>query len=226
MTTAGELDPPHVLVVGAGSGLGAAVARRFAREGCAVTLLARREETVEAVAADLRRDGAAVHTTTADAADPVAFRAALEVLAGRAAYGVVVYNVGLVVADDVLTSTSDHLRDALAVDVLGAVTTAQVFTPAMRRAGTGTLLVTGGGPGLVPDPQHASLSLGKAALHAAVSLLHEQLAGDGVHVAAVVVVGVIATGTALDPDRIAQTYWELHREPAGAWRAQVVLDGT
>lgn len=221
-----ETDPRHVLVIGAGPGLGAAVARRFGREGCTVTLVARSEATVAEVAAGLRAEGVTVRTATADAADPPAFRAALETIAASAAPGVVVYNVGLVVADDVLTASGEHLLGALAVDVVGAVTAAQVFTPAMRRAGAGTLLVTGGGPGLEPDPEHASLSLGKAALHAAVSLLHGQLAGDGVHVAGVVVVGVIAPGTALDPDRIAETYWDLHAEPAGAWRAQVVVDGS
>jgi len=219
-------DRRHVLVIGAGPGLGAAVARRFGREGYRATLVARTEETVASVADELRRAGVEVGTATADAADPAGFRAALQAVAATSTPGVVVYNVGLVVADDVLTEPAEHFAGALAVDVVGALTAAQVFTPAMRAAGAGTLLVTGGGPGLEPDAEHASLSLGKAALHSAVALLHERLAPDGVHAAAVVVVGVIAPGTALDPDRIAETYWELHAEPAGSWRAQVVVDGS
>lgn len=218
-------DPQHVLVIGAGPGLGAGVARRFGREGFAVTLLARRAESLLALAVELRDAGVRVDTLTADAGDLPGFRAALQEVAERAAPGVVVYNVGLVAADDLLTSGEDYLLHALAVDVVGAVTAAQVFTPAMRRAGAGTLLITGGGPGLTPDPAHGSLSIGKSALRAAVSVLHDDLAPAGVHVASVVVVGVIAPGTDLDPDRIADRYWDLHTEPVGRWSVETVVGG-
>lgn len=221
----GTTDPRHVVVIGAGPGLGAGVARRFGREGFAVTLVARREDALEALAADLRAHGVLVETATADAGDPPAFRRALEAVAARTRPGVVVYNVGLVAADGLLTSDEAYLLHALTVDVLGAVTTAQVFAPAMRRAGAGTLLVTGGGPGLTPDPAHASLSLGKSALRAAVSVLHDDLAPDGVHVASVVVVGVVAPGTDLDPDLVADAYWALHTQAPGEWTRETVVAG-
>ncbi|MFB9378467.1 SDR family NAD(P)-dependent oxidoreductase [Kineococcus gynurae] len=222
----GPLDPRHAVVVGAGPGLGAAVARRFAREGFALTLVARTPQTLDPLAAELRAGGVAVTTVIADAADPVGFRAALLEVADRVTPAVVVYNVGLVAADDLLEASAEYLLDALAVDVVGAVTTAQVLTPGMRAAGAGTFLVTGGGPGLVPDPAHASLTLGKSALRAAVTVLHEQLAPAHVHVGSVTVVGVIAPGTSLDPDRIAEHYWRLHSEPEGAWTVDVVVDGS
>ncbi|WP_257570842.1 SDR family NAD(P)-dependent oxidoreductase [Streptomyces sp. NP160] len=224
MTT--EPDPRRVVVIGAGPGLGAAVARRFAREGFSVVLVARRAEALEELAAQLRSAGAEVEVAVADAADADGFRAALEAVARRTPAGVVVYNVGLVAADQLLASSPRYLLDALAVDVVGAVSAAQVFTPAMRGAGAGTLLVTGGGPGLVPDPEHASLTLGKSALRSAVTVLHDQLAPEGVHVASVTVVGVIAPGTDLDPDLLAERYWALHTEPAGAWSTDVVVRGS
>jgi short-subunit dehydrogenase len=217
--------PRRAVVIGAGPGLGAAVARRFAREGFDLTLVARRAGALEALAAQLRGTGAQVDVAVADAADVEGFRAALQDVADRTPAGVVVYNIGLVAADQLLTSEPRYLLDALAVDVVGAVTAARVFAPAMRHAGTGTLLVTGGGPGLVPDPEHASLTLGKSALRAAVTVLHEQLEPDGVHVASVTVVGVIAPGTDLDPDLIAERYWALHSEPAGSWSTDVVVTG-
>jgi short-subunit dehydrogenase len=216
------LDHQHAVVIGAGPGLGAGIARRFAREGHRVTLVARTEQTLAPTAAELRAAGADVATATADVADPAALRA---VLAGLGAPDVAVYNVGLVVGDDLLAEPVEHFAHAYAVDVLGALTAAQALTPAMREAGRGTFLVTGGGPALYPDPAHASLTLGKAALQNAVAVLHEQLAGDGVHVGSVTVVGVIAPGTALDPDVLAGSYWELHTQPREQWAVDVVVDG-
>ncbi|SDG01411.1 short chain dehydrogenase [Klenkia brasiliensis] len=220
-----DLDRTHAVLVGAGPGLGAGIARRFAREGFALTLVARSAATLEPLAAELRASGARVDTVPADVADPAGLATALApVVAARPA--VVVHNVGLVVADDLLVDPPAHFAHALAVDVVGAVAVAQLFTPAMRAAGEGTFLVTGGGPALHPDPAHASLTLGKAALRNAVAVLHEQLAADGVHAAGVTVVGVIEPGTPLDPDRIAETYWELHTEPRGAWSVDRVVDGS
>ena len=95
----------------------------------------------------------------------------------------------------------------------------------MRQAGGGTFLATGGYGALAPEPEHATLSLGKAGLRAAVALLHADLKADGVHVAGVTIRGAIIPGTALDPDRIADTYGALHVQPAAEWSAETVFDG-
>lgn len=215
----------HVVVLGAGPGLGLAVARRFGREGFAVTLLARHAPDLAALAGELRAAGVRVDTVVADVAEPHGFRAALQALAPRAP-GVVVYNAAVTAPDGILTSDVDHLLATHAVDVVGAVTAAQVFTPAMRRAGRGTFLATGGHPAVVPEPRHATLSLGKAGLRAAVSLLHDELAADGVHVSGVTIGGAITPGGALDPDRIAETYRALHTQPPGEWTAETHVDGS
>jgi short-subunit dehydrogenase len=224
MPTSTPIDE-HVLILGAGPGLGASIARRFGREGFAVTLVARREAALTELAGELRGAGVAVDTATADAADPRGFRTALEGLAEHITPGVVVYNAAIIAADSILTTDAERLLSTYAVNVLGAIIAAQVFTPAMREAETGTFLATGGSPGVEPQPAHASLSLGKAALRAAVSLLHDGLKGDGVHVAGVTIYGVIAPDTPFAPDRIAETYWALHTQPAADWSAETVFDG-
>ena len=215
----------HALIVGVGLGLGVAVARRFGREGFALTLVARDPAKLGGLAAGLRAAGLEVQTVAADAADTGAFRTALETLARRVTPSVVVYNAAVVARDGILTSDAEYLLNALTVDVLGAITTAQVFTPAMTEAGAGTLLITGGGVSLYPDTQFASLSIGKAALRAATSLLHDELKSQGVHAVSVTIGGAIEAGTALDPDRIADAYWQLHTQPAEEWNAESVLDG-
>ena len=221
MTSAGA-DPRHVVVLGAGPGLGLAVAHRFGREGFAVTLVARHDAGLAALARELRDADVEVDTVAADGADPHGFRAALEALAARSAPGVVIYNAAVIAVDDLLTSDVDHLLATYAVDVVGAVTAAQVFTPPMRRAGRGTFLATGGRP----SPDHATLSLGKAGLRAAVSLLHDELAAEGVQVSVVTVGGAISPGGALDPDRIAETFWARHTAPVAEWTAEVHLGKT
>jgi len=225
-STSSALDAMHVLIVGAGPGLGAALARRFGREGCTVTLVARRAEPLVELAEELRTVGVAVDTVTADAADPEGFREDLERLAGRITPGVVIYNAALKARDGVLTSDPTYLASAYAVDALGFITCAQVLTPAMRKAGGGTLLATGGSPGVAPEQDHASLSLGKAALRVAVKLMHDELKAGGVHVASVTIAGALGPGTPLDPDRVADLYWVLHTQPSADWSDETVIVGT
>jgi short-subunit dehydrogenase len=216
-------DAERLVVIGAGPGLGRAIARRFGREGFAVTLVARREQALGELARQLRDDGIAVDTATADAADPHGFRAALEALARRITPGVVVYNAALITRDGILDMDEDHALASYAVDVLGAISAARVFTPAMRKAHAGTFLATGSYLGVDPEPAFASLSLGKTALRAAVSLLHEELKGAGVHAASVRIAGAIAPGTPLAPDRIAEAYWDIHIQPPVAWTDETVF---
>ena len=124
-----------------------------------------------------------------------------------------------------LAIDEDYLLSTYAVNVVGAISAAQVFTPAMRRSGAGTFLASSGYPGVDPQPAHASLSLGKAGLRSAVSLMHEELKADGVHAVSVRIGGVIEPGTPLAPDLIAETYWELHTQPVADWTAETVFDG-
>src|SRR4051794_7318837 len=152
-----SVDPHHLLLVGAGPGLGAAIARRFAGDGYRVTLVTRSPATTAPFAQELRATGADVTTMAADAGDPQALRAALAPLfSASGAPGVVVYNAALMTFDDLLTVGPDRLADAYAVDVIGAVLTAQLAAPAMRAAGGGTLLFTGGGVAPPPPPPPAT----------------------------------------------------------------------
>src|SRR3954447_14598995 len=96
-------DARHLLLVGTGPGLGAAIARRFAREGYRLTLVARSEETIAPLAKELRAAGADVAVVQADAGDPEQLGAGLSpVFAEPGAPGVVIYNAALMAFDDLL----------------------------------------------------------------------------------------------------------------------------
>ena len=126
-TAMGAVDSSHLLVVGTGPGLGASVARRFAREGYRLTLVARSQPTVAALADELAGAGTDVTGLAADAGDPDRLRAALVPLFARAgAPGVVIYSAALPASDDLLTVTPEQLAAAYAVNVIGAVVTAQI----------------------------------------------------------------------------------------------------
>jgi short-subunit dehydrogenase len=89
----GEIDSRHLLLVGAGPGLGVAVARRFAQGGYRVTLVARSSDSLERLASDLADTGADIDMTSADASDPEDLRVRLgAIYRGNGAPGLIVYN--------------------------------------------------------------------------------------------------------------------------------------
>jgi NAD(P)-dependent dehydrogenase (short-subunit alcohol dehydrogenase family) len=201
-----QTDSGHLLLIGAGPGVGAAVVRRFGREGFRGTLVSRGEK-LERVAAALRQEGIVVDTLVADASDLDTYRSILESLyAAPGAPAILVYNASILAPDKILTSSVEHRRTAYDVDVLGGVVAAQVAVPVMRGAGSGTILFTGGGFADYPVPALASLSLGKAALRSAATLTADDVASAGIHAASVTIVGQVAPGTAFDPDNIAELF--------------------
>src|SRR4051794_33473720 len=172
-------DPRHLLLVGAGPGLGAAIARRFAREGYRLTLVARSEATIAPIARALRATGADVAVVSADAGDAERLRAALwPLFAAPGAPGVVIYNAALATLDELLAVSPEQLADAYAVDVIGGVLTAQLAVPAMRSADGGTLLFTGGGFADALPETLGAVSLRKLAPRAVAAMLARPVRGD------------------------------------------------
>jgi short-subunit dehydrogenase len=221
----GSVDHRHLLLVGAGPGLGLAVARRFAAGGYRVTLVARSTDRLRDLAAALADTGATTTTIAADASDPDGLGTRMsELYAADGAPGVIVSNAVIGAPDRLLSSTVAHLQAAYSVDVISAIVVTQVAAPAMRAAGSGTILVTGGGFADHPIPALATVSLGKAALRSAATMLGADLAPDGIRVATLTIAGQIAAGTSFDPERIAERYWEVvHTD--GPWQAEFRFTG-
>jgi short-subunit dehydrogenase len=136
-----------------------------------------------------------------------------------------VYNAALLDPGEILDTTVRRLRTAYDVDVLGAVVAAQVAAPVLRTNGAGTLLFTSGGFADHPVPALASLSIGKAALRSAATLIAAGVQQDGIHAATVTIAGSVVPGTAFDPDDIAQLFWTAHTDPADAWQTEYRFTG-
>jgi NAD(P)-dependent dehydrogenase (short-subunit alcohol dehydrogenase family) len=123
---AGSIDDRHLLVVGAGPGLGMAVARRFAEGGYRVTLVARSKDALDELADSLADTGAQIDRFSADASDPDGLGARISALyRGHRAPGLIVYNAVMGAPDQLLSSSVAHLQAAYAVDVIGAIVVAQ-----------------------------------------------------------------------------------------------------
>jgi NAD(P)-dependent dehydrogenase (short-subunit alcohol dehydrogenase family) len=215
------VDPHHLLLIGAGPGVGAGVVRRFGSEGFRSTLISRRSETLDQLASELRSGGLRIEAIGADIEDLDGYRETLErIFVAPGAPGVVVCNAALPDPGEILDATVERLRSAHDVDVLGAVVAAQVAAPILRAAGGGTLLVTGGGFADNPVPALASLSMGKAALRSAQTLIAAGVREDGIHAATVTIAGVVKPGTDFDPDSIAELFWTSHTDSKDAWQTE------
>lgn len=213
-----------IIVIGAGPGIGAAVAGAFGRQGMHVSLIARTQATLDATTARLAESQVGdVEGIVADAASEQDLTQALDhLLAKRGVPEVLVYNAGLIRYDRAGDLSSSELQHAYAVNVLGALTAATHLAPSMAAAGGGSILMTGMPR---PSPEVLSLSLGKVALRAVTAMLAQEYQPSGIHVATVVVGGAVAPGTAFDPDVIAQHYVRLHSQDPSAWEIQVEFSG-
>jgi short-subunit dehydrogenase len=224
--TLGSIDVRHLLLVGAGPGLGIAIARRFATEGYRITLIARSTDGLDHLVDSLADTDAEVETIVADASDPDGLGARITALySSQHAPGVIVYNVVMGAPDQLLSSSVAHLQNAYAVDVIGAIVVTQRAAPAMKAAGSGTIIVTGGGFADHPISALATVSLGKAALRSAATMLGADLKADGIRVTTLTIAGQIVAGTPFDPERIAERYWEVAHTQDSAWEAEFRFTG-
>jgi hypothetical protein len=128
-----SIDNRHHRLVGAGPGLGMAVARRFADDGYRVTLVARSMDGLGDLADSLADTGAQIDTIAADASDPEGLGARMaELYNEQGAPGLIIYNEVMGAPDKLLSSSVEHLQTAYAVDVISAIVVTQVAAPAMR----------------------------------------------------------------------------------------------
>jgi len=182
-----------LVVVGAGPGVGAAVARRFASEGYAVGLVARNAGRLAALASEVATLGVPVGTATADATEPDQVRGALASLARELGEPTALCfsplpDVGRI--RPVMETTAEDLLASLRLNVAGAAAAVEAVLPAMRAAGAGSLLFTTGSAALYPSPDRAASAVTTTAATTYVGLLREALAGTGVRVGHT----VVATG--------------------------------
>ncbi len=208
---------PKALIIGAGDGLSASLARLLAREGYGVSLAARNTAKLADLAA-----GTGATTHAVDAAD-AAQVAALFATEGDAE--VVVYNPSYRTRGPIAELDPEEVQRSLQVCAFGAFLAVREAARRMLSAGHGTILLTGASAGVKGYPLSAPFAMGKFALRGLAQSAARELHPKGIHVAHVVIDGGIrsarrpeaAEDSLLDPDAIADSYLHLIRQPRSAW---------
>lgn len=179
------LSDKTVIITGASSGLGAAVAVRLGREGMRVALAARRAASLEQVAAQIQAAGGQALVLPTDVRDQRAVqRMVASVLGEWGQIDVLFNNAGLGCEAPVDQIDPDKLRNQVAVNVVGAIECAQAVLPAMRERNTGHIINVSSIAGLIPLPGWSTYSATKAAICAFSEAVRRELRGTQVRVTA------------------------------------------
>ncbi|HET9902755.1 MAG TPA: SDR family NAD(P)-dependent oxidoreductase [Xanthobacteraceae bacterium] len=217
------------LIVGAGAGLSASIARALTAEGLAVALAAR---SIDDLAPLCRETGARAYVcdATQHAAVDKLFA---EVEADLGAPDVAIYNASYRTRGPFVELDSGEVEKCLAVTAFGGFLVAQAAARRMVRKGHGALLFTGASASVKGYAQSAPFAMGKFALRGLVQAIARELAPRGIHVAHFVIDGGIASArrpvpddkpdSLLDPDAIAANYIHVLRQPRSAWTWEIEL---
>lgn len=221
---------PVCAVIGVGPGNGAAIARRFAREGYATALVARSERYLEDLARGL--DGARAYPC--DASDATSLERTLAAIRDDLGeVDVLVYNAGSGSWGTVEEVSPAAFESAWRVNALGAFVAAQQVIPAMKRKGQGSIVYIGATASRRGGPKSAAFSSAKGAQRLLAESMARHLWPAGIHVALVVIDGVVDLPRTRErmpdapdsffvrPDDVAETVLSIVRQPRSAWSFEV-----
>jgi len=220
----GFMETKGIVVVGAGPGVGASVARRFGREGYDVALVARSADTLERLERELRAEGVSTVHAAVDITDEAALTGAVERLGQRLGrIDVLHFNPSVFRHADPLHLSAEDLLEDLRVGAAALLTAVQAARPSMSPGAR----VTVTGSMAADQPWHEACSLGvqKAALRNLVLSLDTTLAPEGIRAMSLTVRGTLAADTAYSPDRVADAIYAAATTPEDLWLPEVDYRG-
>ena len=228
-----------IVGVGASNGLGAALARRFAKGGMKVIIVGRTKEKIDKVASEIADDGGQALAHAADVRQAAEVAGAFAFAREHGEIGAVVYNAGNNAIIPFADLTADMFEEFWRLGCLGAFLTAKAALPHLLEGSGGTLLFTGASGSLRGRANFAHFASMKAALRNLAQALAREFGPQGIHVGHIVVDGAIdgarlrslaggwldALGEdgALHPDHMAESFWHLHEQPRDAWTHELDL---
>lgn len=225
--------------VGASAGLGAALARRFAREDVSVAVTGRSRERLETVVAEIARAGGHAVALPGDVTSESELAAIVRQLAEHGTLEVAIFNAAGGTRAPTLELTAEQFEAAWRVTTLGGFLFARAALGPLLAAGRGSLLFTGATASLRGRPPFAAFASAKAGLRSLAQSLAREFGPRNIHVAHVVVDGGIdgerlrtsapqrvaerGPDGLLDPEEIADAYWHLHQQGRTAWSQEIDL---
>ncbi|GHC76940.1 short-chain dehydrogenase [Pseudorhodoferax aquiterrae] len=237
MTTS---TPKAVLVIGAGDATGGAIARRFAREGYIACVTRRSADKLAPLVAQIEAEGGKAHAFGSDARKEEEMVALVQKIEAEIApIEVAVFNIGANVRFPITETTARVYYKVWEMACFGGFLMGREVARAMLPRGRGTILFTGATASLRGRDGYAAFAGAKAALRALAQSMARELGPQGIHVAHPVIDGPIDTEFIrttfperyalkeqqgiVDPESIAETYWQLHRQPRNAWTHELEL---
>jgi NAD(P)-dependent dehydrogenase (short-subunit alcohol dehydrogenase family) len=222
---------PVALVTGVGPGLGAGLARRFAKE-YAVAINARRPDFLRSLATEIRGAGGQVLEVPGDIGDPAQVSAMYATIRERlGAPEVLLYNAGSGQFGSVVDVTAEQYEKDWRVNALGAFVCAKEAASDMLPRKRGVMLFTGATAGVKAGAKSVSFGPAKFAMRGLAQSLARDLGPKGIHVAWINVdgsidipgrkVGNYTSEDMLSPDAIAETYWHLAHQHRSAWTMEL-----
>jgi NAD(P)-dependent dehydrogenase (short-subunit alcohol dehydrogenase family) len=222
------MDYRRALIVGAGEGLSASLARLFARKGMEIALASRNPDRLAALCAET-----GARAFACDASDATQVQKLFSAVDEAGEADVVVYNPSARVRGPVTELDPADVSRALAVCAFGAFLVAQQAARRMLPRKRGAILLTGASAGVKGYPQSAPFAMGKFALRGLAQSLARELSPQGIHVAHFVIDGGIARpgrgapssepDSLLDADAIAANYFHVLDQPRSAWSWEIEL---
>jgi short-subunit dehydrogenase len=220
---------PVCVVVGIGPKNGAALARTFSQAGYRLALVSRRAE----LSNELARELGDTQVYAADVADPAALEKTFAAIASECGSpDVLIYNAGSGVFKTAEELTVAEFEHSFKVNALGLLVSAQQVLPSMRQRGRGQIIVVGATASLRGRPKTAGFAAAKAAQRSLAQSLARQCAPEGIHVALLIIDGVIGDARAraddaqakrLRPEAIAEEALHLVRQDRSAWTFELDL---
>lgn len=234
---AATLQCAVVVGVGASQGIGAAVCRRIAREGLLVYVAGRSVEKLDKVVAEIRQQGGAAERYVLDASKTAEVDALFRQIAKRQqVLALVVHNVGSNMPSRFLSSSLHFFDRMWRLTFVSGYLVGQRATRLMLKQQHGTLIFTGASASLRGKPYFAAFTSGKSALRAYAQGLAKRLDAENIHVAHVVIDGVVDGDRVnkalyglgdwfrrlwgkggLSIESIADNYWMLHQQAKPVW---------
>ncbi|AMY52991.1 SDR family NAD(P)-dependent oxidoreductase [Rhodococcoides fascians] len=218
-----------IAIVGAGAGLGAAVARKFGAQGFSVGLISRNRSRVDALADQLAADGVSAKGFVADVRDPASIAAALEQVTETLGPIEVLQYSPLPQKDfmrPVLETTPADMVGPVEFSIYGPIAAVHQVLPGMRFLGEnkGTILFVNGGSAVKPGRTVTGTSIAFAGQAAYAQLLNEELADEGIQVSQLIIGGAIdGKDPKKSPEALAEQLWSLHTK-RDRFRVQVATD--
>ncbi len=222
------------IVVGVGPGLGWALTERFAQAGMQVVAAARDVSKLNALVGTERASG--VRSKACDATQPAAVASLFQAVERELGIPrLVVFNAGAYVRGGILEITAESFERCWRIGCFGGFLVGQAAARLMASAGSGTIIFTGATASLRGSAGFANLAVPKSALRALAQSMARELDPKGVHVAHVIIDGQIESernrhlldergpASLLPPSAIAESYYQLHRQPRGAWTHELDL---